>query len=710
MRPIRLAVCAASVVLFACPPHPPPVEGEYQESSGGPDQQVTQFPTKPRIEARRDDAADKALAQAKQDAANAPNKKRAAEIYLAVRKAYPESTAGQDALYAAGTLYYEAGDFVSARRTFNELLFENPLYEKAADAKTKLGFSALEVGAYRDAYQTLSSVAEHAAGDDKRRLLEGAERAAEGALLFGDALRIAVQFASEARTDEEQRDALERVTNLIEGRVPFVEIARAAQDLSTSNPVWPIVTFKLARVYYHLRDWTRLRETLNRFLEQAPRSPYAPEAQQMLARIERSTTPKPRTVGVLLPLSGTYQLVGQAVLAGIKLALEGSDIELVVKDTQGEVNQAAKAVEDLAFEDGAIAIIGPLLADDSRAAARVADELNIPILTLTRAENITDIGPNVFRNFLTYSAQAQAIADYGTRVMSFKNWAILYPNVEFGNELANDFWSEIDKRGGQIRGAETFNHDQTTFTEQASALVGKRFLEDRQDFTDQAKELAKDKSLDDFRKHKAFEKLRQQLPAVVDFDAIFVPADWHQVGILAPALAVQDIITNACDPKELEKIKKTTGNDELKTVTLFGSNHWSSRKGRSGMPELVERGGKFVQCSIYVDGFFADSTRPATRKFVKQFLAANKDSPRDPNLLDASGYDAGGIFRAIIERSGPRSRDEFRGALASLKNFEGATGRTSFDDKREGRKPLFFLTIDSKGVHEISPNQPANGS
>ena len=70
---------------------------------------------------------------------------------------------------------------------------------------------------------------------------------------------------------------------------------------------------------------------------------------------------KPRRVGVILPLSGRYKAFGDAALRGIKLALDGSDLELVVKDDKGDMTLAGTAVEELTFDEQVIAIIGPAL-------------------------------------------------------------------------------------------------------------------------------------------------------------------------------------------------------------------------------------------------------------------------------------------------------------------------------------------------------------
>ncbi|AGC42078.1 hypothetical protein MYSTI_00728 [Myxococcus stipitatus DSM 14675] len=700
----RSLLVALALLLTACPrPSRIPAGGTTGEDvpTGDP------FPKRPAVEARKDASADAALAEARRTAQSSPDKKKAAEAYLSVRKTYPATTAGQDALYQAGVLFFESRDYANARKSFNELLFENPLYGKADDAKRKLALAAMEVGAYRDAYQTLSSLAEHAEGAEREQLLRDAARAAEGAGLYGQSLTMAVEEAGKARTEAEREAAVARVEALVEGRADFVDIARVAEGLPPSNPAWPVLTFKLARVYYHLREWTRLEETLNRFLAEAPQSPFAPQARELLARATRRVEAKPKTVGVLLPMTGRYQPIGEAVLRGIQLGLEGSDIELVVKDTQGDVNKTGQAMEQLAFDDGAIAVLGPLLGDDSKRAALVAEELQVPLLTMTRQEGVTELGSYVFRNMLTNAAQADAIADYAINVKGYKRFALLYPNIPYGVELADSFWDQVVERGGMVRGAERYSHDQTTFTTEAKKLVGRYYLEDRGDYVEGVRDL-QGENLDAFRRRKALEKVKSNVEPIVDFDAIFMPDDWRRVSLVAPALAVEDIVTNACDPRDLERIRKTTGKKELKTVTLFGANQWSSPKGRSGLPELIERGGKFVTCSVYVDGFFVDSQRPATRNFVRKYRESYKqETGKDPGLLEAIGYDSGRMLRQLVDKKegAPRTRAQMRESLANLKDFDGATGRTSFNEKREAVKQLFLLSIDNKGVTEINVDQ-----
>ncbi|HZJ53473.1 MAG TPA: penicillin-binding protein activator [Myxococcaceae bacterium] len=696
MMHLRVAAAAlAALLAVACASQAP-----MADLPGAP-------PRKPSGEIRRDPNADQALAQVEAKAQGQPKAKQV-EVYLSFRKAYPATTAGEEALYRAGVLSFELGDYVNARKQFNELLFENPLFPQAQDARFKLGLSALELKSYRDAYQTLLPLRDRVPSGQRAQLEDALRRAAEGARLYDQAMKMALQRAEQASTPEERNTALAQIADLVDAQVGVEEVGRVQADLSPSHPAWPLLTFKLARVYQHTRDIPKLKSTLQSLLSNAPGSPYTAEAQEMLARADRVGQVRARTLGVLLPLTGKYKGFGEAVMRGIRLALKGSDVELVVKDTQGDGTRAATAVEELVFNDGAVAAIGPLFIEDSKRAALVAQDLGLPLLTLTRSEDVTDIGPFVFRNMLTYSAQTKGLVDWATKVMGYKSFAVLYPNTPYGVEMTNDFWDQVLAQGGAVRGAESYTADQTTFTTQAKKLVGRFYLEDRRDYFEDVQEATKDVK-DSYRRRKAVEKAKSKLDPIVDFEALFIPDEWQRVGLVAPALAVEDIITNTCDAREIENLKKTTGKRDIRTVTLLGGNGWNSPKNSDGIPQLVERGGKFVLCSVFVDGFYADSSREPTKRFVRLYSEAYKDST--PTLLDAIGYDSARMLRQLLDKqTAALDRAAVRDGLNGIKDFEGATGKTRFNDRREAEKPLFFLTIDQKGIREIQPTDRISGS
>jgi branched-chain amino acid transport system substrate-binding protein len=172
------------------------------------------------------------------------------------------------------------------------------------------------------------------------------------------------------------------------------------------------------------------------------------------------------------------------------------------------------------------------------------------------------------------------------------------------------------------------------------------------------------------------------------------------VRLIAPAIAAEDVITAGCDTKELEVVKRTTKNEQLHTVQLLGTSLWDS-------PDLVdERSGvaRYVQCSIFVDVFFANSERPATKKFVDDFGSAYH---RAPGFLEAHAFDAAGILKRVLEQRRPQTREDLRAALANLgKPFEGAAGDTVFGKDREAQKPFFWLWINRGNILEFDPEGP----
>jgi branched-chain amino acid transport system substrate-binding protein len=670
----------ASVICFcACP-----------KSVTGQEKQL------PKIVAKADPGADGALAQA--IGLLETNKRSDAQVaFLNVRKQFPESIAGQEALYRAGAISFEDGDFENARKQFDELLFENPLHPKATDARLKTGLAAVEMNAFRDGEQILSPLMEKLEGDDKRVAQAALSRAQAGSKGFSEVLKAAVERVDSAQ-GAERKTALSELETLIETKSQFISLVEVWHDMPSTHPAWPLLTFKLCRVYYHLRDWSRLEENLKSLISKAPDSPYTGEAKQLFDRVSKRSAVKPKVIGALLPMTGKYKPFGEAAQRGLELALKGSDIELIVKDTQGDPSLTAKMVEQLVFEDGAMAIIGPMLSDDTKRAALIAEELQVPLITLSRTEGITKIGPNIFRTMVTNAQQAETLAAYSMGTKGFKNFAILYPNTPFGVEFTNAFWDAIEKRGGTIRGIENYNVDQRSFSDEAKKLVGKFYLEERGDWGESAREI-REQGLDALNKRKALDHARANVSPLVDFEALLIPDSWERVSLIAPALAVEDVVTNGCDSKDMERIRATTGRSG-KTVTLLGPSTWSSPKGNDNKPLLIERGQKYVNCSVYVDTFFEGSERPSTKAFVAAFREAHNNSTI--TLIDAVGFDTASMVRAVIEQSNPTNRSQFREALQNVKH-DGVTGDVSFDDAREAQRKLFLLRVGTQNIFEITP-------
>jgi len=680
MRRLLLAAAATALLAGGC----------AAERAAGP--AAPSRPAVPPVETAPSDQAARESARLRLDARGLPPD-RAAEAWEALARRHPAATEAADALWEGARLRREARQPELAARDLGELLGRYPLSPLAPRARLEYGLAELEAGRPDEAALALDAVWRETPREARAGVASRAAAAAEAGKAWGAAARWWAE-AAQAQPGPEGEKALARAVEVLDARLTRLQVARLAEELPASSPLAPAASMKLAKIQLHLGETELAERTLREQLDRWPQGPWAAEARATLERLQRRGRSDPRLVGVAVPLSGKFKAWGEAIVQGVELALpEGSGFRVAARDTRGEADGAVEAIRALAA-DGAVAVIGAVTNAEGPRGAATAQELGVPLLSLSKVEGVTGAGPWVFRVMLTASAQAAALAEFAVARRGLRSFAVLYPDIPYGTELMAAFWDEVEARGGEFRGAGAYEADRTTFGPLVKDLVGKLHLDDRPDWPEVQKEAVKGIT-DPYRRSKALEKARKELPPVVDFEAVFVPDFARNVTLLAPALAVEDVVTT-CDPRELERIRKVTP-WEVKPVLLLGGNGWDD-------PALVERVGKYVQCSVFVDGFFAASERPETRRFVDAFV---KRYGKPPSILEASAYDAARMVRQAVERDKAATREAVRAALAGLKGFKGATGDIGFDARREPVKPLFFLTVDKAGLRELGRDELA---
>jgi ABC-type branched-subunit amino acid transport system substrate-binding protein len=644
------------------------------------------------------------LAGERAAAARLPPPERAARLEaLAAR--YPGLPTSAELLHEASRAWRAAGDLPRAAATLSRLLVEYPLYPDATRAKYELALLDVDQGRTRDGLATLASIYPRLPEADQPAAARAAAAAAESARLWPEAVRWWGTAA--ARTaGAERAEALGRAADVVDARFTQAELARLREGLPPDSPVQAAVSLKLVRIHLHERDYPAAEREARALVAAWPDGPWTADARAVLDRIGRLTAVKPGVIGVAVPLSGQFQRYGEVILQGIALAIpEGSGLTVVARDTRGEPDGAAAALEQLALDEQAILVVGGVMSGEAERAAATAEELGLPFISLSRQDNVTDAGPHVFQNMLTAQAQARALADLFMGKRGMRRFAIMYPSISYGADLANAFWDEVEARGGEVRGAETYAIDRTTFTPLVKSMVGRLYVEERPEYVELQKEISA-READPFRRRKALEKARDALEPVTDFDAVLVADFARNVKLIAPALAVEDVVTIPCLPEELKRIEKNAarGADrnapkrEVHAVQLLGGNGWG------GDPSLFDAGpggaGRHVRCAIYVDGFFAGSARPATRAFAEAY---RKKFGAEPTILEASAYDAVRMARQVLEQGKARTREALRDGLAGVKGFKGATGEITISARRTPEKELFFLTADRDGVRELTP-------
>ncbi len=93
----------------------------------------------------------------------------------------------------------------------------------------------------------------------------------------------------------------------------------------------------------------------------------AVSALAMLAGAQGAAADEPIKIGVLATLEGTYTVLGEDGIRGVKTALEafggkvaGRDVELIIQSTDASPDSAVRGVRKLVEQDGLDVVVGPL--------------------------------------------------------------------------------------------------------------------------------------------------------------------------------------------------------------------------------------------------------------------------------------------------------------------------------------------------------------
>ncbi len=498
-----------------------------------------------------------------------------------------------------------------------------------------------------------------------------------------DPVEEGLSYADRMLEKGDREDALKELLSIIE-RYP-------------SSPILDMVYFKLSGIYISQHRWKKASDVLQILLEQFPftihrleveyrlalsqfnlgdykaadllvksllRNPATPlPLRERVERLSRGLTLLSRKtrrigehrgvpIGVILPLTGRYGDFGEAALKGILLGTEvfgpvSGDflpVELIIRDSHGDKDRAIKAVEELVLKERVVAILGPLLTNTSKVAAKRAEELGVPLITFSQAESIAATGDFIFQNSLTPRMQAQAVADYAVNELGILSFGILYPRTSYGVRLANHFRERVERLGAEVVRTQGYDPRKKDFSKEIKAL----FLIEEPD------------------EEKKEGDTEEPPPPVIDFDALYIPDYFDRVVLIAPQLAFYNV----------------TG------IQLLGSNGWDS-------PRLVELGERYVDGSVFVDGFFPDSKRLPVEKFVKDFYT---EFEIRPGILEAQTYDTVRMLLSLIKEEGVVDRDGIRDSLKRLGQFNGVTGITFFNEDGEAIKSPYLLKVEGSKI------------
>jgi ABC-type branched-subunit amino acid transport system substrate-binding protein len=576
-------------------------------------------------------------------AAGAGDLEQAQLAYQLLLTSYPNSPLRDQVYFGLAQINQQQQNYSDAAVQYQKLLSEFPKSPWVKPARRALAEAYIGLGQYDSAVTVLEL--ERNLNRDPVARGELTDRIVDVFLMKKDRVQAVIELLKKESNGEGEKRAIDNQIQGLLDQCTQGDLDELVHQFPKGYP-GDAAMLRLADLHESAREYFEAERDLRRFLSIFPKHPAAPTVRGKIIAIRQMYLGHRYLIGALLPMSGRMKPFGQQVLNGIRLAMDSvpdaspeKSIGIVVKDTEADPAALLTGLDELAREYRVSAIVGPLLSRQVAAAAPKSEAYQIPLLTPAASQEWAKPWRYVLRNSITNRQQARAIADYAVNALSRKRFCILYTNDGYGAEMTQAFMEEISRLGGEIIARASYDPQATDFGAQI------RYMKET--------DLSKDGVLGPPPQQRG--EVREYKPG---FDAIFLPGDYDQVGLIAAQLAFFDI----------------------QGVTLLGTNGWDS-------PDLFRIGGKYIDGGIFVDGFFAGSSEPVIRSFVDRYRARYGE---EPTLLAAQAYDSANMILTSI-RQGATNGEAVRDFVGRIQNFPGVTGPISYASDGGLAKRLYVI-------------------
>lgn len=158
-------------------------------------------------------------------------------------------------------------------------------------------------------------------------------------------------------------------------------------------------------------------------------------------------------IALLVPVSGPNAGVGQSIANATTLALldtGAQNVRITTYDTGKGIANAAKS----AIADGNRLILGPLVAEDVRAAAPLAKAANVPVISFSNDTSVA--GGNVFIMGYTPAQSVSRVVAHA-RAKGLSKFAALVPRGVYGERAGTALLRAVEQEGGTVVSMQTFD-------------------------------------------------------------------------------------------------------------------------------------------------------------------------------------------------------------------------------------------------------------
>lgn len=188
-------------------------------------------------------------------------------------------------------------------------------------------------------------------------------------------------------------------------------------------------------------------------------------------------------IGGNFELTGAVASFGQSTRDGFKLGIEQANesgalgdkkIKLIEVDNKSDNAEATNMATKLITQDKVVAVVGPVISSNAKAAGEVAQSNKVPLLSPTAtALDVTAVGEYVFRACFLDELQAKAMAQFAYNTLKLRKAAILSDSGDsYSTGLAQYFKQYFTQLGGKIVSEEHFLKGDAEFRPQLTKIKG----------------------------------------------------------------------------------------------------------------------------------------------------------------------------------------------------------------------------------------------
>lgn len=186
-------------------------------------------------------------------------------------------------------------------------------------------------------------------------------------------------------------------------------------------------------------------------------------------------------VGVYGDTTGATSSFGVSTKNGIQLAFDeinaaggvnGKKFEMIFEDDQGSPEKAKTVISKLINQDKVVAVLGEVASSNSLAAAPVAQEGKIPMITPSSTNpKVTEVGDYISRVCFIDPFQGSVMAKFAINTLNAKTAAILGDNSsDYSKGLTQFFEQEFVKLGGKVITKQTYAQKDQDFKAQLTQM------------------------------------------------------------------------------------------------------------------------------------------------------------------------------------------------------------------------------------------------